>query len=906
MPIAGSALTPHAQKLLDSIQPRPRLSAGAMATTDGITPQVLVTDSCNSSWSDAARTWNLQKKQMKSLSTDAQNHMDHGTVVGSPKKIFSLYVIGFLILATLIAGFIWHDLGADYRDTLSYWNVQLSSSADEWVRVSALWLKERWTDTRGVAQNPSTIRLLSAGKSKRQAAELRQQVEGEIAHMAAVNGFRGGAVGDADCRITVQSGLRPEMARDFQEACRVVQRTGEFRIDLFGMEQGRVWLKFTAPVMAEGPASSSGPITRRRVGCVIMVVENLQDSILIFGGESVGARTSETLLVWRELGEALIFSAHRSAQGVESLFRRPLAASTLESRVARDGEVAFGEFMDYRGVGVFGAARRIGPHMASLACKVDREEALSAYHRHRVLDGLVGTLTLLLLGTVMVAVHRHAAARDLQERLRQQKALLELKQHIEVSEARFRELVETAEAIVWEADVATQKITFVSQGAEKILGYSTDQWLRTAGFWTDHIYPQDRVEALACERAVTEKGQPRSAEYRMQAADGRVLWFRDFMHAVFGAEGKAERLRGIMVDITESKRAEEELVLLKRSIDVHYDGAYWTDTDDRFIYINDAGCKALGYAREELIGKRLLDVNPKASPERMQVVWQSLRSQGFYSSSSVHRRKDGSEFPVEVVVTYVQSGGDEFACGFARDITERQRAEEERQRSFDQLRGLAARLQSIREEERKRVAREIHDQLGQALTAIKIDLSSLVRELPPGEKQPSKRTASILQLVDESIKSVRRISTDLRPGILDDLGLVAAIEWAGEDFESRTGTPCRLDLPQEGIAADTESATAIFRIFQETLTNVARHAEASQIDVRMAREGGDLTLEVYDNGKGITENQLSSRKSLGILGMRERAMLLGGALTISSPPGDGTTVKVRIPEAHRPQGEQDL
>jgi PAS domain S-box-containing protein len=259
--------------------------------------------------------------------------------------------------------------------------------------------------------------------------------------------------------------------------------------------------------------------------------------------------------------------------------------------------------------------------------------------------------------------------KDITERRQAEEALRE-------SEERFRELVETSEAIVWEAEGTPPRITFVSQGAEKILGYPKEQWLQTPGFWAGHIHPEDRQETLASEGEVMEKGQPRQAEYRMKTADGRVLWFRDFMHAVSGPQGKVERLRGIMVDITESKRAEEQVALLKHSIDVHYDGAYWTDTDNRFIYVNDAGCKDLGYEREELIGKTILDVNPKASSDTLKCVWESLRSRGFYSSDSVHRRKDGSEFPVEIHTTYVRFGGREFACGFARDITERKRAEE--------------------------------------------------------------------------------------------------------------------------------------------------------------------------------------------------------------------------------------
>jgi len=152
--------------------------------------------------------------------------------------------------------------------------------------------------------------------------------------------------------------------------------------------------------------------------------------------------------------------------------------------------------------------------------------------------------------------------------------------------------------------------------------------------------------------------------------------------------------------------------------------------------------------------------------------------------------------------------------------------------------------------------------------------------------------------VDATIQSVRRISTELRPGILDDLGLVATVEWAGEEFEARTGTKCQLNLPPDDLEVDPERATALFRIFQETLTNVARHANASEVAVRLAKENGALTLEVHDNGRGIPEDRLSNGNSLGILGMRERAMLLGGELTIRGAPGKGTTVRVRIPEGH--------
>jgi len=240
--------------------------------------------------------------------------------------------------------------------------------------------------------------------------------------------------------------------------------------------------------------------------------------------------------------------------------------------------------------------------------------------------------------------------------------------------------------------------------------------------------------------------------------------------------------------------------------------------------------------------------------------------------------------------------------GTSTEIEDRKQAEQALYRSFEQLRALTARLQSVREEERARMAREIHDELGQSLTAIKIEVSSLVNDLSPGQQRPF-RKESVMKLIDETIQTVRRISTELRPGVLDDLGLVAAVEWAAHEFEVRTGTRCHVRLPAADLSLDPEQATALFRILQETLTNVARHACATTVKVRLTDENGEVYLEVGDNGKGISLEQLYAANSLGILGMRERALLLGGELAISGVSGKGTTVRVRIPHTSRAEPE---
>jgi signal transduction histidine kinase len=221
------------------------------------------------------------------------------------------------------------------------------------------------------------------------------------------------------------------------------------------------------------------------------------------------------------------------------------------------------------------------------------------------------------------------------------------------------------------------------------------------------------------------------------------------------------------------------------------------------------------------------------------------------------------------------------------------------EQSLGQLRALAARLQTVREDERTRAARDIHDELGYALAAIKLEFAALLRDLPTVEGLVGQRSQSILKLVDEAIQSIQRIATELRPGILDDLGFVDAVEWVAEDFQARTGTEVQIILPEVDLAIDRERATALFRILQEALTNVAQHAHATQVRIRLADEDGVLTLEIHDNGQGITAEEISANKSLGILGMRERSLLLDGEFIVSGDPTFGTTVKVKIPTAFR-------
>ena len=234
-------------------------------------------------------------------------------------------------------------------------------------------------------------------------------------------------------------------------------------------------------------------------------------------------------------------------------------------------------------------------------------------------------------------------------------------------------------------------------------------------------------------------------------------------------------------------------------------------------------------------------------------------------------------------------------------FVELHRKSERLRESEDQLRRLAAHLISVREEERAHIAREIHDELGQVLTGIKMEVGWLQKRL----KEPLllEKTESMSKLIDSTVQTVRKIATGLRPEMLDDMGLIAAVAWQAKEFQKRTGIRCRAKLPPEDGKLDADVAMTTFRIFQELLTNVARHSRATRVDIDLEVGRERVALDVADNGVGISDGDRSGKKSLGLLGMHERALLFGGEVKISGSPGHGTRVRVSIPLPEDGQGQ---
>ena len=333
------------------------------------------------------------------------------------------------------------------------------------------------------------------------------------------------------------------------------------------------------------------------------------------------------------------------------------------------------------------------------------------------------------------------------------------------------------------------------------------------------------------------------------------------------------------------------------------------DREFRRTYVNPAVVEAYGLPAEALTGKPIgaviqdagLDVKEDELAqvrERIAAVFDTGES---YEYELTWPMPAGRRyFSVRLFPELDLNGSVINVLGIARDITEHKRAVEQLQATSEQLRALSASLQAAREEEATRIAREIHDELGAALTSLRWDLEAVDEGLSESGDQSQlpelrKRITAMMRLTDTTINTVRRIASELRPVALDTLGLTEAIEWQARQFQERTGITVEYDCTLENVHLSREQSTAVFRVFQEALTNILRHAQAARVNIQMQEEDCEFILTVTDNGRGITDDEKSGQCTLGLLGMRERIHLIGGKIDISGIDRKGTVVTVRIP-----------
>jgi PAS domain S-box-containing protein len=385
--------------------------------------------------------------------------------------------------------------------------------------------------------------------------------------------------------------------------------------------------------------------------------------------------------------------------------------------------------------------------------------------------------------------------------------------------------------------------------------------------------------------------------------NGRKAWF-EFSNSFLTLPDESRITLSIIKEISERKKSEIELRESESKYKMLFnnanDAVFVTQFSQEksygdFIEVNEIACKRLGYTKEEFLQLSPSAIVSQKNINDFNLNMERLLKEGHIIYDLVHRAKDRKLIPVEINSHLFLYNEKPTILSIARDITERKQAEEKLRRTSKLLRELATHLQSVREEERTMIAQEIHDELGQVLTALKIHISLLANKLNNNQEPLKQKIYSLLDMIDASVESVQKISAKLRPGILDELGLIAAIEWQTEEFEKLTSIKCSLVLPKEELLLEKDKSTAIFRIFQEALTNIARHSQATKAQISLLNHQSNIYLEIQDNGKGISQDQIKAFKSLGIHGMEERAMVFGGQVYIEGTAGKGTTVEVEIP-----------
>jgi PAS domain S-box-containing protein len=318
-------------------------------------------------------------------------------------------------------------------------------------------------------------------------------------------------------------------------------------------------------------------------------------------------------------------------------------------------------------------------------------------------------------------------------------------------------------------------------------------------------------------------------------------------------------------------------------------------TLSNFNLVNEAACRKLGYSKTEFEKLNFSSLCANDFEKELITILEQLIENSEFNFDVQLLSKTGEKVLIEFNASVIEVDGKQNVILNGRIPVGRKRIEEKLLKTTEQLRNLASHLQSIREEERTNIAREIHDELGQVLTVLKIQITLLTKELRKDQFSIRERMDSVARLLEETVESVQRIASELRPGILDELGLIPAIEWQANEFNNRTKIYFDCILPKEEINLTREKATAVFRIFQEALTNTARHSNASKVKIILEEYKGNLILKVIDNGKGITQSQIENPKSLGILGMKERAIVFGGNVLIKSSMNNGTVVELEIP-----------
>ncbi len=470
------------------------------------------------------------------------------------------------------------------------------------------------------------------------------------------------------------------------------------------------------------------------------------------------------------------------------------------------------------------------------------------------------------------------------------------------AEESYRQVVENADEAI--LVIQDNRVKFANPKSEEISGYSIQEQM--ARPFLDFMHPDDRdmIQNHYLHRLKGQKA-PSRYEIRFLHKNGAIRFFRLNLKLI-GWENRPASLV-FATDITKSKEAQE---LLRESQERYRTLIETTETG--FVILNEKGQVLdanLKYARltghhrlKEIIGRGVEEWTEESEREKNLAAVRECFRRGFIRGLEItYRDPRGQRTPVEINATVVNSKEGPRIFSLVQDITQRKATELALKASRRQLRNLSEHLQTILEKEKKEISRRIHDDLGQQLTAMKMDMFWLQQRLSPDQPTLSEKIKSITRLIDGTIHTIQNISKELRPPLLEHLGLTATLEWQLKDFQDRTGLTGSLIISPRQLTLDHEDSTLIFRLVQEMLTNIIRHAEAQAVKITLKKMKNQVKLSVSDNGLGISEDRINDPRSLGLIGMRERVYARGGTIHIRGIPRGGTRISVEIPLNRRGQ-----
>jgi PAS domain S-box-containing protein len=751
----------------------------------------------------------------------------------------------------------------------------------------------------------------------------------------------------------------------------------------------------------------------------------------ILMAERVATRSGETLLLRREGNEVIFLSPLRGAPLIQGFLRRSLSVLTAET--GREGKSLSGESLDYRGVPVLSAERRIPLTDWILVSKIDRDEALEDFYQRARLEAMVGACLVLVFAYVLVGYRRKMLARALEERVAHQQVILailafaqqmvdnvpvgllilspdlnvlsanrtfleafhlrpeevigrplpevvqaegpprrivggtgpgsgphdvlvdlaapggngtrparltlteisneqgkgrllltvedlteseRLRTAAEASERRLRELVQSIDAIVWEAEAKTHQFTFVSQRAEQILGYPVGQWLSQADFWEQHLHPLDREQAVGARRQAIAEGRDHSLEYRVLAADGREVWLHDTIHVVLDAEGRPIQLRGVAIDSTKGKLAQAERMLLMTAIEQSADGIVITDAKGTIQYVNPAFSRVSGYSREEALGKnpRILK-SGKQDEAYYRKLWTTILGGEIWQDEIINRRSDGSLYPEQMTITPVRDQRGEITHFIAikAEVTERKRLEQ-------QLR-QAQKMEAV-----GRLAGGVAHDFNNLLTIISgygglllehpgtvEPLRGYVNEIKNASGRAASLTRQLLAFSRQQVLAPRvlglnavvaNIEKMLKRLIGEDIDLVTIL---GESLWPVKADPGQLEQVLLNLAVNARDAMPNGGVLTIETANVEMDSTSAQTHFPLP-PGRYVLLAISDTGIGMdaetqarifdpffTTKEKGKGTGLGLAMVYGIVKQSGGYIWVYSEVGKGTTFKIYLP-----------